>query len=193
MRTLLHCAAAGIWLAVSVVSASAFTFPEINPEGGYDLTLYPTTDNTPQGARANVGPAVPLPVFVDPGYLVLLWQGNPANPADFANRLNWSDVVWFSQVPAGTEPYPEFMHSAVQLFTGVSGSVGPWMPDLDTVLAAPHRFMLADPEGNPTTYIAGLNQYLVWNEIPEPAAAELLVLLGAALYVGRRPAKAALA
>ena len=135
---------------------------------------------------------MPLPVFEDPGYLVLLRQGNPGNPADFANRLNWSDVVWFSQVPAGTEPYPEFTHSAVQMFAGVAGSVGSWMPELDTVLAAPHRFMLANAPGNPTAYTAGLNQYVIWHvEIPEPNAAKLLALLGAAVYVGRRQATAA--
>jgi hypothetical protein len=180
MRVNVHMATAGLVLAVSVMSVSADMNPRFNPGGGVDLDLYQTADNTPTGPHAYVGPVVDMPVFLDPGYLVLLEHGNPSNPIDYGNMLNWANVVQFGD-------------TTVQLFSATNGAVAPWFPDLATVLAEPHLFILENQTGTPTWYPAGLNNYYIWTTpprviVPEPSqvASGLLVLAGATGYAVRR-------
>ena len=164
-------------LAASVLSGTAdFTPWMTNSIGGYDVNLHETVDGTPNGTPSEQGPLLSSPVFLDPGYLVLMDQGNPDNPADYSNPLYWSDVVHFT-------------YSTVQLLSSSDdGQVTPWFPSVATVLANPHLF-IRESALVPTLYPAGQNRYYIWSyePVPEPSqvASGLLVLLGAAGYAVR--------
>jgi hypothetical protein len=189
MRANLYSTTVGILLAASMMSIKADFVPVTpNGSGGYDVNLYETVDGTPTGKPSEEGPLISMPVFLDPGYLVLLSSGDPNNPADYLNRMNWSDVV-------------QFTYTDVQLFSAWSNGISPYFPDVGTVTNAHHLFMLET--GFPTLYQASVREtptsplhyynYYIWSEdfppvvVPEPSqiASGAVVLVGAAGYALR--------
>jgi hypothetical protein len=191
MRMNLHSATTGLLLAVSVMSVSADIIIE-NPSGGYDVNLYETLDGSPPpayggtGTPSEVGPAIRMPIALVPGYLVLLSQGDPNNPADYGNRNLWSDVV-------------QFKFKSVQLFSCSNGVVPAYFPTVEQVTNASSYAFILETAVAPTPYSVswqvGLdyrtNNYFVFSDdpvvVPEPSqiASGALVLMGVAGYAVR--------
>jgi len=171
------CAAVALLLAGSLTTVSGqVQNPRTNSNGGFDLDLYETVDNTPTGAKSELGLVVVLPTPVVPGWVVLLENLNPNLGHDPAN---WSDVVQFGE-------------RTVLLRSEVEGR--PWDPTLvDLVTHGNTTWMAENWDATPTLYSSFPNRYYIWSdppisEVPEPGqiASGLVVLLFAGGYAGRR-------
>jgi hypothetical protein len=144
---------------------------------------------------SEISAIVTLPNFVIAGYVVLMDRGDPSNSTDQSNQALWGDVLQIIPATLDTgfvDQQVAFGFTAQLLSDGCnSGDVSEvdrsCFPSVNTVLAAPHAFLLESATGvtsfSATDGVGSIGlfdpTYVIHSDaaeaaVPEPASLTLL-------------------